>query len=187
VDVKKISLPLQDETILQLRAGDRVWMSGKLYTARDAAHKRMVECIARGEELPFDVTNQVIYYVGPTPAKPGQIVGSAGPTTSGRVDTYTPALLERGLKGMIGKGARSHEVRNAIRQHGAVYFGAIGGSGALIAKTIKEVEMIAYEDLGTEAIRRLTVVDFPAIVINDRYGHDWYEQAVQTYRDPFSE
>jgi fumarate hydratase subunit beta len=184
---KKISLPLQDEIILSLRAGDRVLISGTLYTARDAAHKRMAESISRGEELPFDITNQVIYYVGPTPAKPEQIIGSAGPTTSGRVDKYTPVLLERGLKGMIGKGSRNQEVRNAIQQHGAVYFGAIGGSGALIARTIKEVEIVAYEDLGTEAIRKLTVVDFPAIVINDQFGNDWYEQAVQTFRDPDSE
>lgn len=185
--VKKISVPLLDETVLSLRAGDRVLISGTLYTARDAAHKRMIESIARGEDLPFDVKNQVIYYVGPTPAKPDQIIGSSGPTTSGRVDKYTPALLERGLKGMIGKGVRNYDVRNAIQQYGAVYFGAIGGSGALIAKTIKEVEMVAYEDLGTEAIRKLTVVDFPAVVINDSLGNDWYEQAIQTYRDPNSD
>lgn len=183
MSIKRIQTPLDVEAIQSLRAGDRVLLSGAVYTARDAAHKRMIETLEAGRELPLDLRGQVIYYVGPTPAKPGQIIGSAGPTTSGRVDKYTPQLLSMGLKGMIGKGYRNAEVREAISKQGAVYLGAIGGSGAVIAKSIKQVEMIAYEDLGPEAIRRLTVVDFPLIVINDAYGNDWYELAVHTYKE----
>lgn len=178
----KITVPFTDETsITSLKAGDRVLISGTIYTARDAAHKRMIDLLTRGEELPFDIRNQVIYYVGPTPAKPGQIIGSAGPTTSGRMDKYAPALLDLGLKGMIGKGYRSQAVIDSIAKNKAVYFGAIGGSGALIAKTIKKVEMVAYEDLGTEAIRKMVIEDFPAVVINDSEGNDWYKQATQEF------
>ncbi|WP_309144602.1 Fe-S-containing hydro-lyase [Fictibacillus sp. WQ 8-8] len=178
----KITAPFNEETVQSLKSGDRVLISGTVYAARDAAHKRMIEALEQGEDLPFNIEGEVIYYVGPTPAKPGQVIGSAGPTTSGRMDKYTPALLERGLKGMIGKGYRSQEVINSIEENQAIYFGAIGGSGALIARTIKEVEVIAYEDLGTEAIRKIVVEDFPAIVINDAYGNDWYKQGVEKYR-----
>lgn len=178
----KIHVPFMKEgTITSLKAGDRVLLSGTIYTARDAAHKRMIEQLKQGMDLPFDLKNQVIYYVGPTPAKPGQVIGSAGPTTSGRVDKYTPTLLDLGLKGMIGKGYRNHDVIDSIVKNKAVYFGAIGGSGALIARTIKKVEMVAYEDLGTEAIFKMVVEDFPAVVINDSEGNDWYQQAKEHY------
>lgn len=180
---KLIEVPLNKEDILSLKAGDRVLLSGTVFTARDAAHKRMYEQLERGEALPFDVTNQVIYYVGPTPAKPGQVIGSAGPTTSSRMDKYTPALLELGLGGMIGKGYRSEEVKESIVKNKAVYFGAIGGSAALIARSITAVEIIAYEDLGTEAIRKLTIENFPAIVINDVHSNDLYQQGVEKYRE----
>ncbi|HET7657203.1 MAG TPA: Fe-S-containing hydro-lyase [Bacillales bacterium] len=179
---KVINVPFHDEeSITSLKAGDRVSISGTIYTARDAAHKRMIELLEQGKELPFDVRNQLIYYVGPTPAKPGEVIGSAGPTTSGRMDKYTPALLELGLKGMIGKGFRNREVVEAIAKNNAVYFAAIGGSGALLARTIKKVELVAFEDLGTEAIRKMLVEDFPAVVINDAHGNDWYEQARDSY------
>jgi fumarate hydratase subunit beta len=168
----KIKTPLSQETIKQLTAGDRVYITGMIYTARDAAHKRLVELIEAGKELPIDVKNQIIYYVGPTPAKPGQVIGSAGPTSSYRMDAYTEPLLELGLKGMIGKGERSDETKDLITKHGAIYFAAVGGAAALIAKSIKKAEVIAYEDLGPEAIHRLEVVDFPAIVINDSFGND---------------
>jgi fumarate hydratase subunit beta len=177
----RITAPFDEKTILSLKAGDRVFISGTIYTARDAAHKRMFETFEKGEELPFNIEGKVIYYVGPTPPKPGQIIGSAGPTTSGRMDKYTPTLLDMGLKGMIGKGYRSKEVIEAIKRNQAVYFAAIGGSGALIAKTIKEVKTIAYEDLGTEAIRKMVVEDFPAVVINDAYGNDWYKEGVNQF------
>ncbi|NRF94364.1 Fe-S-containing hydro-lyase [Paenibacillus frigoriresistens] len=179
---KKIVAPFDEATIASLKAGDRVLISGVVYTARDTAHKRMFEAIEKGKPLPFDIHGQVIYYVGPTPTKPGQVIGSAGPTTSGRVDKYTPTLLELGLKGMIGKGYRSQLVKEAIVHTKAIYLGAIGGSGALIARSIKSVEVIAYEDLGTEAIRKMVIEDFPAVVINDIYGADWYQQAIETYR-----
>jgi fumarate hydratase subunit beta len=178
----KITTPFNEKTVAELKAGDRVLISGTVYTARDAAHKRMIEQLEQGEELPFDITGQVIYYVGPTPAKPGQISGSAGPTTSGRMDKYTPTLLEKGLKGMIGKGYRNKEVTDSIVKNRAIYFGAIGGSGALIARTIKSVEMVAYEDLGTEAIRKMVIEDFPAVVINDIHGNDWYELGKEEYK-----
>jgi len=177
-----ITTPLDEKMIASLKAGDRVFISGIVYAARDAAHKRMIEELAEGKPLPFDLRGQTIYYVGPTPAKPGKVIGSAGPTTSGRMDKYTPTLLDLGLKGMIGKGYRSQEVKDSIVHNKAVYFGAVGGSGALLAKTIKEVEVIAYGDLGPEAIRKMTVENFPAIVINDMYGNDWYEMGVEKYR-----
>lgn len=181
-EAKRISTPLSIEVVNSLRSGDRVLISGWVYTARDAAHKRMDDLIKRGLDLPFDIGGQVIYYVGPSPAKPGRIIGSAGPTTASRMDTYAPALIAMGLKGMIGKGGRSSEVIQAMIQHKAVYFGAVGGAAALLARSIKEVEMIAYEDLGPEAIRRLKLADFPAIVINDVEGNDLYLEGVRAYR-----
>lgn len=178
-----IDIPFQDEnTIKKLRAGDQVLLSGTIFTARDAAHKRMAEQLERNEKLPFDLTNQVIYYVGPTPAKPGEIIGSAGPTTSSRMDKYTPMLLENGLRGMVGKGYRSQAVIDSIAKNNAVYFAAIGGSGALLAKRIKSVELVAYEDLGTEAIRKLEVKDFPCMVINDAEGKDWYKVSQAAFK-----
>lgn len=178
-----LTTPFTDaETIKQLQAGDQVWLSGTIYTARDAAHQRMVEQLARGEALPLDLQNQVIFYVGPTPAKPGDIIGSAGPTTSSRMDKYAPTLLEHGLKGMIGKGHRSDEVVQAIAENNAIYFAAIGGSGALLSQAIKAVELIAYEDLGTEAIRKLTIEDFPCLVVNDTAGRDWYKLAQENFK-----
>jgi len=181
-EAKRISTPLSVEVVNSLRSGDRVLISGWVYTARDAAHKRMDDLIKRGLDLPFDIGGQVIYYVGPSPAKPGRIIGSAGPTTASRMDTYAPALIAMGLKGMIGKGARASEVIQAMVRHKAVYFGAVGGAAALLARSIKEVEMIAYEDLGPEAIRRLKLADFPAIVINDVEGNDLYLEGVRAYR-----
>jgi len=180
-EAKKISTPLSDEVEL-LRSGDLVLISGWVYTARDAAHKRMEDLIQRGCDLPFDVRGQVIYYVGPSPAKPGRMIGSAGPTTSSRMDAYAPALMAMGLKGMIGKGVRSKDVVRAMVQYKAVYFAAVGGAAALLARSIKEVEMVAYEDLGAEAIRRLRLENFPAIVINDVLGSDLYLEGVRTYR-----
>ncbi|MGL6064152.1 MAG: Fe-S-containing hydro-lyase [Fusobacteriaceae bacterium] len=170
----KITSPLSSETISKLKAGDSVLITGTIYTARDAAHARLVTLLEKGEKLPFDLEGQIIYYVGPTPEKPGQIIGSAGPTTSYRMDAYAPALLDNGLKGMIGKGKRDLAVKESILKNKSVYFAAIGGTAALIAKTIKASEIIAYEDLGAEAIRKLYVEDFPAIVINDIYGSDLY-------------
>lgn len=166
--------PLTEEHVMSLRAGDRVLLSGVIYTARDAAHKRLYDLLQAGEELPVDLRGQVIYFVGPTPARPGQVIGSAGPTTSGRMDAYTPALIAYGLRGMIGKGRRSPEVLKAIQEHGAVYFGATGGAGALLAKRIVKAEVVAYPDLGPEAIHRLEVKDFPVIVVNDAHGGDLY-------------
>ncbi|RNF40255.1 Fe-S-containing hydro-lyase [Planococcus salinus] len=179
---KKIHLPLTEEDLLSLKAGDRVLLSGVVYTARDAAHKRMVEQEKEGIPLPIDLKGQVLYYVGPTPAKPGEVIGSAGPTTSGRMDAYTPRLLEKGLKGMIGKGYRNEEVKTAMVKHKAVYFGAVGGAAALIARSIKKAEVIAYEDLGTEAIRKLTIEDFPVFVINDTHGGDIYQEGVAQFK-----
>lgn len=181
-EIKKITTPLTDEVISELKAGDNVLISGILYTGRDAAHKRLCELIKNGKDLPFDMNGQVIYFVGPTPPKPGHVIGSAGPTTSYRMDAYSPLLIEHGLKGMIGKGTRSKEVRDAMVKYKAVYFAAIGGAGALISKCIKEAEIIAYEDLGPEAVRRLRVEDFPAIVVNDIYGNDLYEIGRAKYR-----
>jgi fumarate hydratase subunit beta len=177
-----IKTPLDENTIDKLKAGDQVFITGVIYTARDAAHKRLVETLDKGEKLPFDLTGQTIYYMGPSPAKPGQVIGSAGPTTSGRMDSYAPRLMASGLKGMIGKGNRSQAVKDAIKKYKAVYFAAIGGAGALISKSIKKAEVIAYEDLGAEAIRRLEVENFPATVINDIYGSDLYEQGKAKYQ-----
>jgi len=181
-DVRAITTPLSDSDLLDLKAGDRVSITGVIYTGRDAAHKRLVELLEQGKELPFDPRGQIIYYVGPTPAKPGKPIGSAGPTTSYRMDAYAPRLIEVGLKGMIGKGSRSQEVVEAMKKHKAVYFAAVGGAAALIAKRIKSSELIAYEDLGPEAIFRLEVEDFPVLVANDVYGNDLYQQGVEAYR-----
>lgn len=180
---KQIDLPLQEKTILTVRAGERVLLSGTVYTARDAAHKRMIKQLQNNEQLPFDVNGQVIYYVGPTPAKPGQVIGSAGPTTSSRMDKYTPPLLNLGLKGMIGKGYRSEEVKRALIKNKAIYFGAIGGAAALISRSIKAVKVIAYEDLGTEAIHKLTLHQFPAVVLQDAFGGDQYEIGTKAFRE----
>lgn len=179
---KKIYLPLTGSEMEGLRSGDSVLLSGVMYTARDAAHRRMIERIDRGEPLPFEIKGQTIYYVGPTPAKPGQVIGSAGPTTSGRMDPFTVRLIGLGLKGMIGKGMRSEPVREAIIRHGAVYFAAVGGAGALISRSIKKAEIIAWDDLGAEAVRRLVVEDFPAVVINDCHGGDLYIQSKTVWR-----
>ena len=179
---KKVVLPLTEETITDLRVGDAVLLTGVLYVARDAAHKRMLAALDKGEPLPFDIRGQTIYYTGPAPAKPGQVIGSAGPTTSGRMDSYTPRLLAEGLKGTIGKGMRSQAVKDAMKQHKAIYLAATGGIGAVLAKSIKKSEVIAYDDLGAEAVRRLEVENFPAIVINDIYGGDLYEEGKAKYR-----
>ncbi len=177
----RIKAPLRDEDVERLKAGDRVLISGLIYTGRDAAHKRLIDLIDRGEELPFDIRGQIIYYVGPTPARPGRPIGSAGPTSSYRMDPYSPKLMERGLKGMVGKGMRSREVIDAMKRCKAIYMAAVGGAAALIARRIKKSEVIAYEDLGTEAIRRLEVEDFPAIVVNDVWGNDLYLEGVREY------
>lgn len=176
-----ITTPLTREKARQLKAGDSLLISGVIYTARDAAHKRLCELVAAGKELPLDIKDSIIYFVGPTPAKEGQAIGSAGPTTSYRMDAYSPTLIEQGQTGMIGKGKRGPEVIAAMREHGAVYFGAIGGCGALLSKCIKKAEIIAYEDLGAEAIRRLEVEDFPAIVIIDSEGNNLYETGKAAY------
>jgi len=180
--VKNIYLPLTDVIIIELRAGDSVLLTGVLYVARDAAHRRMLESLDRGEALPFDISGQTIYYMGPSPAPPGKVIGSAGPTTSGRMDIYTPRLIEQGLKGMIGKGMRSQPVRDAIVKFRAVYFGAVGGAGAVISRSIRKAEVIAYDDLGAEAVRRIEVEGFPAVVVNDIYGADLYEDGKAAYR-----
>lgn len=178
----KITAPLDEKTIESLKAGDCVTITGYIYTGRDAAHKRMCEALKNGEKLPFDVKNQIIYYVGPCPKKDGEIIGSCGPTTSGRMDAYAPKLIELGLSGMIGKGLRSKEVIDAMKKHKSVYFGAIGGAGALIAKHVKSCEMIAYGDLGTEAVHKLYVEDFPATVVIDIYGNNIYETGKNKYK-----
>ncbi len=179
-----LKTPLDNSTIEKLKAGDKVRISGILYTARDAAHKRLIEMVESCKDLPFDVKGQLLYYVGPTPAKPGQVIGSAGPTTSYRVDTYAPTLTKMGLKGTIGKGSRSKEVIDAMKEYKAVYFAAVGGAAALIAKTIKKVEIIAFEDLGPEAIRKMEVENFPAIVVNDTKGGDLYDIGREKYKIP---
>ena len=171
----KITAPMSKEVARSLKAGDSCLISGVIYTARDAAHKRLCELVAEGKELPFPVKDSIIYFVGPTPAKPGQAIGSAGPTTSYRMDAYSPTMIACGQTGMIGKGKRGPEVVAAMKEHGAVYFGAIGGCGALLSKCIKKAEVVAYEDLGAEAIRRLEVEEFPAIVIIDSEGNNLYE------------
>ncbi len=178
---KKIQLPLTHEMARELRSGESCLLSGVIYTARDAAHKRLCELVAQGKELPIDIQDATIYFVGPTPAKPGQAIGSAGPTTSYRMDAYSPTLISIGQTGMIGKGKRSDEVVDAMKQYGAVYFGAIGGCGALLSKCIKKAELVAYEDLGAEAIRRLEVEDFPVVVIIDSEGNNLYETGRKEY------
>ncbi|MDP6102166.1 MAG: Fe-S-containing hydro-lyase [Dehalococcoidia bacterium] len=174
--IKNITTPLTDEALADLNVGDEVLLTGVIYTARDAAHRRVLEAVKQGEEPPIDLKGQIIYYTGPTPPRPGQIIGSAGPTTAYRMDPFTPKMLDLGTKAIVGKGGRSKEVRDAFVSHKAVYFGAIGGSGALLSGSIKKVDIVAYEDLGTEAIRRLEVEDFPVIVVNDIYGNDLLEQ-----------
>ena len=178
---KKITLPLTRELARSLKAGDSVLLTGTIYTSRDAGHKRMCEALARGEKLPFDPTDATIYYVGPTPAKPGQVIGSAGPTTSGRMDPFAPRLLDAGLACMIGKGVRGQGVQDAMARNGAVYMVAIGGAGALLAKCIKKAELIAYEDLGAEALRKLYVEDMPLVVIIDSEGNNLYEEGRAEY------
>ena len=177
----RLKTPLSTEEVENLNIGDKVLLTGVLYTGRDAAHKRLSELINEGKELPIDLKGQVIYYVGPTPAKPGKPIGSAGPTTSYRMDPYSPKMIELGLKGMIGKGNRSKEVIDAMKKHKAVYFGATGGAGALLAKSITKADIVAYPDLGPEAIRRLEVEDFPVTVINDTKGNDLYQEGIKTY------
>ncbi len=176
-----ITTPLTQDKVSSLKAGDNCLISGTIYTARDAAHKRLCELVSKGEALPIDVKDNIIYFVGPTPAKPGQAIGSAGPTTSYRMDAYSPTLIKLGLTGMIGKGKRGDEVINAMKQHGAVYFGAIGGCGALLSECIKSAEVIAYDDLGAEAIRKLTVENFPVVVIIDSKGNNLYESGRNNY------
>ncbi|MEO0097033.1 MAG: Fe-S-containing hydro-lyase [candidate division WOR-3 bacterium] len=181
MEIKRITTPLTDEVLKDLKAGDQVLINGIIYSARDLAHKRLVEAIGKKERLPFELKGAVIYYVGPAPAKPGYPIGPAGPTTSGRMDPYTPILLANGLKGMIGKGNRNEEVKKAMMKYKGVYFGAVGGVAALTMKKIKQAKIIAYEDLGPEAISELLVEDFPVIVINDIYGNDLYELGVKKY------
>lgn len=178
----EIVAPLTEEVVSRLRAGDRVSISGIVYVARDAAHKRLVETLQRGEPLPFDLQGQIVYYMGPTPARPGKVIGSAGPTTSGRMDPYVPVLLQAGLKGMIGKGRRSMALREALCQYKAVYFAVPGGVAALLASRVRKAELVAYEDLGPEAILRLELERLPAIVANDVYGRDAYEEGQVRYR-----
>jgi fumarate hydratase subunit beta len=177
----RLRTPLSDTDVEKLKAGDKVLLNGVIYTGRDAAHKRLFDLLKQGKPLPMELKGQVIYYVGPAPAKPGQVIGSAGPTTSGRMDAYSPKLIEVGLKGMIGKGMRKKEVIEAIKKYKAVYFAATGGAGALLAKAIKKAQVVAYEDLGPEAINRLEVEDFPVIVVNDTQGNDLYQQGAQKY------
>jgi fumarate hydratase subunit beta len=181
-EAKRITTPLHVDVTEQLRSGDRVLLNGPIYTARDAAHKRFMETLRSGKPLPFDIRDQVIYYCGPSPAPPGTIIGAAGPTTSSRMDSYTPELLSLGLKGMIGKGRRSEAVKEAIQAQKAIYFGATGGAGALLSKVVTSYEIVAYEDLGTEALARLVVRDFPLFVINDALGHDLYDMGMKSYR-----
>jgi len=180
--IKKIQTPLADDVIQSLKAGEKVLLSGFIYTARDAAHKRFAEALDAGEELPFDIRGQVIYYCGPAPAPPGKVIGSCGPTTSSRMDVYAPRLIGLGLKGMIGKGKRSGAVKKALQEHRAVYFGATGGAGALIARTVVASRVIAYEDLGPEAVVRLEVRDMPLFVINDTFAGDLYQEGMERYK-----
>lgn len=178
-----ITAPITEEDVKKLHSGDYVYISGTIYTARDAAHKRMQEALDQGKELPINIENNIIYYMGPSPAREGRPIGSAGPTTSSRMDKYAPRLLDLGLKGMIGKGKRSPEVKDAIVRNNAVYFAAVGGAGALLSKSITSSEVVAYDDLGTEAIRKLTVENFPVIVVIDSDGNNLYETALQQYVD----
>ena len=178
---RRITLPLTEELAKTLKAGDSVLVTGTIYTSRDAGHKRMCEALARGEKLPFDPQDATIYYVGPTPAKPGQVIGSAGPTTSGRMDAYAPTMMSVGARGMIGKGARLPEVVEAMKKYSGVYFGAIGGAGALLSQSVVKSEIVAYEDLGAEALRRLEVKDMPLTVVIDCYGENLYQTGVADY------
>jgi len=180
--VKKLKVPVQNGELAELKAGDEVSLTGIIYVARDSAHKRMIETLDRGEPLPFDIKGQAIYYMGPTPARSGRVIGAAGPTTSGRMDVYSPRLMAEGLKMMIGKGMRSQAVKDAMKEHKAVYLAAIGGAGALISGSIKKSDVIAYEELGAEAIRRLEVEDFPATVANDIHGGDIFNEGKTRYR-----
>ena len=182
---KKLTAPMSKEDLKNLKSGDMVYISGTIYTARDAAHKRMYDSLLNGENIPIDLNGTFIYYLGPTPARPGEVIGSAGPTTSSRMDKYTPLLLNQGLKGMIGKGKRSEKVIDAIKENDAVYFAAVGGAGALLSKCIKSSEVIAYDDLGTEAIRKLYVENLPVIVIVDSEGNNLYESAVEEYKNRY--
>lgn len=177
----KLTTPFYDDVLEKLRIGQRVLLSGVIYTGRDAAHKRLIESLENGQELPVDMKGQVIYYVGPSPARPGQVIGSAGPTTSGRMDIYAPKLIKLGLKGMIGKGKRLPEVITAMKQYKAIYFAAVGGAAALISKSIIKCEVMAYPEFGPEAIHRLEVIDFPLIVVNDTLGGDLYEEGMKIY------
>lgn len=181
MNIVKLKTPMTDETVRDLKAGDKVLISGAIYTARDAAHLRMIRAIENGEKLPFDVNGQIIYYVGPAPARPGEVIGSCGPTTSYRMDDLTIPLLDRGLKGMIGKGERASKVINCMKKCGAVYFAAIGGAGALLANSVKNSEIIAYSDLGAEAVMMLEVEDFPALVVIDSDGNNLYETEREKY------
>ncbi|MBS3819305.1 Fe-S-containing hydro-lyase [bacterium] len=178
----KIETPVSDEVIEKLKAGDRVYISGYLYTGRDSAHKKLIELVKEGKNLPIEIQGQFIYYVGPTPARPGKPIGSAGPTTSYRMDSFAPTLHKLGLKGTIGKGSRSEEVKEALKKYKAVYLAAVGGAGALISQSIEEAEVVAYPELGPEAIRKVKVKDFPCIVINDMYGGDLYQEGKRKYR-----
>lgn len=180
---KHLTVPFGEKEATQLRSGDYVYLTGTIYTARDAAHKRMFETLERGDELPFDIKNNIIYYMGPSPAREGRAIGSAGPTTASRMDKYAPTLLDLGQRGMIGKGKRSEEVRKALIRNKAVYFAAVGGAGALLSKSIVSSEVIAYDDLGTEAIRKLEVKDFPVIVVIDSEGNNLYETAIKAYKE----
>ncbi|BEU87714.1 Fe-S-containing hydro-lyase [Selenomonas sp. TAMA-11512] len=179
----RITTPFTEEMSKKLKAGDSVLITGKIYSARDAAHKAMTEALARGEKLPIDWQDKIVYYLGPTPAKPGDPIGSAGPTTSGRMDAYTPTMLDQGIKGIVGKGSRSKEVVDSIKKNGVTYFAAVGGAAALIAKSIKKYEVLAYEELGPEALAELTVEEFPAIVVVDHEGNDFYEIGQKPYRE----
>jgi len=180
-DAIRLKTPLSDADVEKLKAGEKVLLNGVIYTGRDAAHKRLFDLLQQGKPLPIDLKGQVIYYVGPAPAKPGQVIGSAGPTTSGRMDAYSPKLMEMGLKGMIGKGMRRKEVVEAMKKYKAVYFAATGGAGALLARAVKKAQVVVYEDLGPEAINRLEVEDFPVIVVNDTKGNDLYEEGMRKY------
>ena len=180
---RHINVPFDADIVKELKAGDYVYLTGTLYTARDAAHKRMYEALQNGETLPFDIEGNVIYYMGPSPAREGRPIGSAGPTTASRMDKYTPALLELGMRGMIGKGRRTEAVRESMMKNQAVYFAAVGGAGALLSKSILQAEVIAYEDLGTEAIRKLEIKDFPVIVVMDCEGNNLYDMAIEQYKE----
>jgi fumarate hydratase subunit beta len=182
MEIKQIRTPLEGNVIEELKAGEKVLLSGYIYTARDAAHKRFMDTIEEGGTLPFDVVNQVIYYCGPSPAPPGKVIGACGPTTSSRMDAYAPRLISLGLKGMIGKGKRSQAVKDAMKQYRAVYFGATGGAGALLSKSVRSSEIIAYEDMGPEAVVRLEIRDMPLFVINDANGNDLYEIGMSRYK-----